>query len=43
MLILQVEVQRAIRRLRIVVIALDEAQVANPDKTSGWSEILPYK
>ena len=37
------EVQQQIRRLPITVVAIDECQVANPDKDSGWSEILPYK
>ena len=37
------EIQQQIRRLPIKVICIDECQVANPDKESGWSEILPYK
>ena len=37
------EVQKAIRRLNIRVIAIDEAQVADPDPKAGWGEFLPYK
>ena len=37
------EVQKAIRRLNIRVIAIDEAQVADPDPNAGWGEFLPYK
>ena len=37
------EVQKSLRMLPVKVIAIDEAQVADPDPDSGWGEFLPYK
>ena len=37
------EVQKSLRTLPVKVIAIDEAQVADPDPDSGWGEFLPYK
>ena len=37
------EVQKELRRMQIRVIAVDEAQIADPNKDSGWGEFLPYK
>ena len=37
------ETQKLLRRLPIKVVAIDEAQVVDPDPKSGWCDILPYK
>ena len=36
------EVQKALRKLPISVISLDEAHVCNPDQDLGWAGFLPY-
>ena len=37
------DVQKAIRKLPITVIAVDEAHVCDPDLDLGWGGFLPYK
>ena len=37
------EVQRAIRKLPVTRISIDEAHVCNPDLDLGWAGFLPYK
>ena len=37
------EVQKALRKLPITVIAVDEAHVCDPDMDLGWGGFLPYK